>query len=80
MPLQSADFAGRVDVSKLRYDVQVVDDGELPEGVQRVLVERPGRHPLLLVTHSAAGTVRLVAACQKAHDRRRVERPLRIVV
>lgn len=67
-------------MTKLRYDVQVVDDGELPEGVERVLVERSNQDPILLVTYSAAGTVRLVAACQKAHDRRCDERHLRIVV
>lgn len=40
----------------MKYEVQVVDDDELPTGIQRVIVERPDRGPLLLLTKSAAQT------------------------
>jgi hypothetical protein len=64
----------------LRYDVQVVADSDLPAGVQRVLVERRGDDPLLLVANSAAGTIRLIAESARVRDCRAQERPLRIVV
>jgi hypothetical protein len=40
----------------MRYEVQVVDSGELPAGIERVLVERECGTPLLLLAPSAAGT------------------------
>lgn len=50
----------------VQVEVEVVADDELPPGVQRVLVERPGDEPLLLVARSAAGTIRLLGE----HERR----------
>lgn len=43
-------------MSRVKYEVQVVSDNELPEGVKRVIVERPGMGALLLLAESVAGT------------------------
>lgn len=40
----------------MKYGVEVVKNSELPQGIERVIVERPGTYPLLLLTESAAGT------------------------
>lgn len=40
----------------MNYEVQVVADDELPEGVSRVIVEREGAPPLLLLCGEPART------------------------
>lgn len=45
--------------------VEVVEDDDLPEGVDRVLVERPGREPILLVKRCVSGTLRLLGARER---------------
>ena len=40
----------------MQYDVQVVGNAELPQGVERVIVERVGLPPVLLLAESAAQT------------------------
>jgi len=42
--------------SRVKYDVVVVGDEELPAGVKRLIVERVGGGELLLLAESAAGT------------------------
>lgn len=37
------------------FAVEVVPDGELPEGINQVMVERTGDVPLLILTESVAG-------------------------
>lgn len=44
----------------IQLQVEVVEDDDLPTGVDRVLVERSCGEPLLLVARSAAGTLRLL--------------------
>ena len=41
----------------MQYEAVVVDDDELPEGVERVMVERPGQCPLYLLARSVAPKV-----------------------
>ena len=38
----------------MKYDVQVVEDHELPQGIKRVIVERTGDDPLLILARSIA--------------------------
>jgi len=40
----------------VKYEVQVVGEDELPNGVKRVIVERAGDDPLLILAESAAQT------------------------
>jgi hypothetical protein len=46
----------------MNYAVRVVGSDELPEGVERVLVERMDGTPLLLLAPSAAGTWTMIQA------------------
>lgn len=41
----------------MQYQAVLVDDDELPEGVDRVMVERPGKCPLYLIAKSVAPRV-----------------------
>lgn len=40
----------------MKYEVQVVSEHELPQGIKRVIVERAGDDPLLILAESVAGT------------------------
>ena len=40
----------------MKYEVQVVGDDQLPQGIKRVIVERPDGSALLLLAESVAGT------------------------
>lgn len=40
----------------MNYRVEVVKDSELPEGIVRVIVERRGKCPLLILAESVAGS------------------------
>lgn len=51
----------------MKYDVEVVHDCELPRGVLRVIVERPGGDALLLLAESAAGTWLFMQKWAAAH-------------
>lgn len=44
----------------MKYAVQVVDNSELPAGIERVIVERAGQAPLLILAESAARTWRFL--------------------
>jgi hypothetical protein len=41
----------------MQYQAVLVDDDELPEGIDRVMVERPGKCPLYLIAKSVAPRV-----------------------
>lgn len=47
--------------------MQVVGETDLPEGVERVIVERPGLPPLLLLAPSAAPAWRLMREFEDAY-------------
>jgi len=51
----------------MKYEVQVVGDGELPQNVKRVIVERPGRGALLLLAESVAGTWAFMQKWEETH-------------
>ena len=52
----SPTIIGTRGMSRVKYEVQVVGDDELPQDIKRVIVERPGRGALLLLAESVAGT------------------------
>ena len=52
----------------MKYSVRVVGNDELPEGIERVIVERPEGAPLLLLAESAAQTWRFLCEWQSAQE------------
>lgn len=52
----------------MKYAVHVVADHELPEGIERIIVERPDRTPLLLLAESAARTWRFICEWEASQD------------
>lgn len=52
----------------MRYEVVVVGDQELPEGITRLIVERTGGDALLLLAESAAGTWKFMRRWEESHE------------
>jgi len=46
----------------MKYDVLTVEDHELPERIDRVIVERDGQDPVLIITESVARSWRFMEA------------------
>lgn len=67
----------------MQYVVHTVADHELPEGVERVIVERHAGPPLLLISGDAAQCWRFMRAWEDTREPEAVPtvcRPLRLVV
>ena len=52
----------------MKYALKIVANDALPPDVARVLVERPGQGPLLIITERAAGGWRLVTGWENLAD------------
>jgi hypothetical protein len=50
------------------YRVKIVPDHALPPSVERVMVEKRGESPLLLVVESAAGNWRFLQEWEQLYD------------